>query len=93
MLSSPFATYRDPRSQAPWRFDGQTFWTYEDPVSVRYKVSYARSEHLGGVMIWELSNDTVDAELLTAAWRSLHHPLKNKVFAKVVTPEFRSAGS
>ena len=91
-LSSPFASYRDPRSQAPWLFDGQTFWTYEDPVSVRYKVSYARREHLAGVMIWELSNDTADAELLTAAWRSLRHPLKNKVFAKSVTPELRSAG-
>jgi chitinase len=91
-LSPPFATYRDARSQAPWLFDGETFWTYEDPVSVRYKVSYARNEHLGGVMIWELSNDTADAELLKAAWRSLHHPLKDKVFAKVRTVETRTEG-
>lgn len=92
-LSAGFATYRDPRSQAPWLFDGETFWTYEDPVSVRYKVSYARSEHLGGVMIWELSNDTADAELLNAAWRSLHHPLRNKVFAKVRTPTVMVSGT
>jgi chitinase len=92
-LPVSFATYRDPRSQAPWLFDGQTFWTYEDPVSVRYKVSYARSEHLGGVMIWELSNDTADAELLRVTWRSLHHPLKNKVFAKMRTPAITVAGS
>ena len=92
-LSADFATYRDARSQAPWRFDGETFWTYEDPVSVRYKVSYARSEHLAGVMIWELSNDTEDAELLTAVWRSLHHPLKNKVFAKVRTPTVTVSGT
>lgn len=89
-LFSSFTTYRDPRSQAPWLFDGQTFWTYEDPVSVRYKVSYARREHLHGVMIWELSDDTADAELLTAASRSLHHPLKSKVFAKEITPELRT---
>jgi chitinase len=92
-LSAAFSTYRDPRSQAPWLFDGETFWTYEDPVSVRYKVSYARSEHLAGVMIWELSNDTADAELLTVAYRSLHHPLKNKVFAKVRTPTVTIAGT
>jgi chitinase len=92
-LSASFATYRDPRSQAPWLFDGQTFWTYEDPVSVRYKVSYARHEHLGGVMIWELSNDSADAELLSAAWHSLHHPLKNKVFAKARTPALTAAGT
>jgi chitinase len=92
-LSAPFATYRDQRSQAPWLFDGQTFWTYEDPVSVRYKVSYARNEHLGGVMIWELSNDTEDAELLSVAWHSLHHPLKSKVFAKVRTPTIIASGT
>lgn len=92
-LAAASSTYRDARSQAPWLFDGETFWTYEDPVSVRYKVSYARNERLGGVMIWELSNDTEDAELLTAAWRSLHHPLKNKVFAKVRTQTVTVAGS
>jgi chitinase len=85
-LAAPSSTYRDERSQAPWLFDGQTFWTYEDPVSVRYKVSYAHSQHLGGVMIWELSGDTPDAELLNMVYHSLHHPLKNKVFAKVRSP-------
>ena len=92
-LSTPFSTYRDPRSQAPWLFDGHTFWTYEDPVSVRYKVSYAFNERLGGVMIWELSGDTADAELLSTVYRSLRHPLKNKVFAKMRTPETTLSGS
>lgn len=92
-LSAPFAAYRDPRSQAPWLFDGETFWTYEDPVSVRWKVSYARNQHLGGVMIWELSQDSADAELLSMVYRSLHHPLKNRVFAKVRTPEVNASGS
>ncbi len=79
-LNSSFATYRDKRTKAPWRFDGQTFWTFEDPVSVEYKVSYASDQHLGGVMIWELSGDTPDAELLNAVYRSLRHPLKKRVF-------------
>jgi chitinase len=92
-LADPSTAFRDPRSQAPWLFDGQTFWTYEDRVSVRYKVSYARHQHLGGVMIWELSGDTNDAELLTTVYRSLHHPLKNKVFAKAITPELWISGS
>ena len=92
-LSTSFASYRDARSQAPWLFDGQTFWTYEDPVSVRYKVSYARDQHLGGMMIWELSEDTADAELLSMVYRSLHHPLNNKVFAKVRTVDGMVAGS
>lgn len=65
------SVFRDPGSQAPWLFDGRTFWTFEDPVSVAYKTSYAAHRHLGGIMIWELGEDTAEATLLTAAWRSL----------------------
>ncbi len=81
-LAPPFAVYRDERSQAPWRYDGDTFWTYEDPVSVRFEASYAAHEKLAGVMIWELSGDTDDAELLNVAYRSLHHPLGASIFAE-----------
>jgi len=79
-LTSGFTTYRDEHSQAPWLFDGTTFWTYEDAVSVRYKASYAANQRLGGVMIWELSNDTPDAELLTTAHRALLNPLGPSAF-------------
>ena len=84
-IASPFSAHRDVRSQAPWLFDGQTFWTFEDPVSVRYKVSYARHQKLGGVMIWELSGDTQDAELLSIVHSTLRHPLKARVFANTVS--------
>jgi chitinase len=79
-VAANFAIYRDERSQAPWLFDGRTFWTYEDPTSVRFKVSYASNQHLGGVMIWELSGDTADAELLGVAYQSLRDPLKENLF-------------
>lgn len=83
-LADPSLVFRDQLSQAPWIYDGRNFWTYEDPVSVRYKVSFADSQHLGGIMIWDLSGDTADAELLRAAHRSLHHPMKARVFARSV---------
>jgi len=79
-LTAASSVYRDPRSQAPWLFDGETFWTYEDAVSVRYKVSYAANKRLGGVMIWELSDDTTDAELLNTAHQALLHPVKASAF-------------
>jgi len=63
--------YRDPISQAPWLFDGNSFWTYEDPVSIQSKASYAVREQLGGFMVWELSGDTPDALLLKAAHGAL----------------------
>jgi chitinase len=64
--------YRDPVSRAPWLFDGDTFWTYEDPVSVAYKADFARDQGLGGLMIWELGEDDGSATLLRSAHRALN---------------------
>ena len=49
---------------APWLFDGSTFWTYDDEISISAKLDYAKRQALGGVMIWELSGDTPDGKLL-----------------------------
>jgi chitinase len=92
-IASDFSTYRDELSQEPWLFDGRTFWTYEDPVSIRFKASYAALQHLGGVMIWELSGDTADAELLSIAYRSLHDPLEEKVFIEHKRKRTRATGA
>jgi len=71
--TSSAAVYRDPLSQAPWLFDGSSFWTYEDALSIQAKATYAAKEQLGGFMIWELSGDTPDAVLLKAAHTALIH--------------------
>ena len=73
---APFVLYRDPRSKAPWLFDGSTFWTYEDPTSVRTKARFARDQHLGGVMAWELSEDAEDGALIHAAHQGLLGPAR-----------------
>lgn len=70
-MTDKFTIYRDARSQAPWLFDGRTFWTYDDELSVSAKVKYAREHGLMGVMIWELSGDTTDGKLLKAISSSL----------------------
>jgi len=59
-----FKLYRDPKSQTPWLYTGKTFWTFDDPLSIRAKVDYAHRHELGGVMAWELSNDSADTLLL-----------------------------
>ncbi len=60
------ALYRDPASQAPWVYDGDNFLTFEDPTSLQEKAHYAAEQHLGGMMIWELSGDSADSQLLQA---------------------------
>ena len=46
-LVADSTVYRDPASQAPWLFDGDVFWTYEDAVSVRAKARYVVGAGLG----------------------------------------------
>lgn len=58
--------HRDPASQAPWIYDGDNFLTFEDATSLRAKQAFAQDRKLGGMMIWELSGDTADAQLLGA---------------------------
>jgi chitinase len=72
-IQPSFQLYRDPASQTPWLYDGKTFWTFDDPVSIRAKLEYARKHKLGGAMIWELSNDSADAVLLKAIVAGLGH--------------------
>jgi chitinase len=86
-LSSNYSVYREPRSRAPWLFDGDTFWTYDDATSIGYKISYAIYRQLAGVMIWELSGDTKDAELLGAIHRSMLHPDDVDIFEEPGTPQ------
>ena len=66
--------HRDARSQTPWLYDGHTFWTFDDPVSARFKAAYAASHRLGGVMAWELSNDSPDGALVKAIYAGLSRP-------------------
>ena len=52
-------SYWSPHAQVPWLFDPATglFISYDDPTSVGLKAQYTAEKGLGGVMIWEMSND------------------------------------
>ena len=56
-IENQFTKYRDPNAMVPWLYDGNNFWTYEDPVSLTVKMDYVRRHHLAGAMIWEISGD------------------------------------
>jgi chitinase len=52
-----FIKYWDDKAKAPWLFNGDTFISYDDPESIRYKCEYVKSNGLGGIMYWEHSYD------------------------------------
>ncbi|MEC3973919.1 glycoside hydrolase family 18 protein [Amycolatopsis sp. H20-H5] len=45
---------------------GNNWWSYDTPSTIAGKISYAKSQGLGGAMFWELSGDTTGGELITA---------------------------
>jgi chitinase len=66
LLGQGFTRYDDPNAGAAWLFDGNTFWTFDDPAVMAAKAEYVRERKLGGVMFWELSGDTPNGELISA---------------------------
>lgn len=61
------ARYWHDEAHVPWLFDPQTkvMISYDDPESMQKKVDFVNKEGLGGAMLWELSGDTADGELLS----------------------------
>ena len=45
---------------------GNEWWSYDTPATIGGKMSYVRTQGLGGAFFWELSGDTSNGELITA---------------------------
>ena len=57
-LDAPgFTRYFHQQSMVPWLFNGSTFISYDDEQSMGLKAQYIKNKNLGGVAIWELSQD------------------------------------
>jgi chitinase len=68
-----YTEYRGTITHAPWLYSQarESFWTFDDPDSLKFKTRYAMEKGLGGVMFWELSGDTKDGTLIKALAGSL----------------------
>jgi chitinase len=70
--SSSFQKFFHPVAQSVYIYDGNRFWTYDDPASVTNKMGYILSRGLRGAMFWELSGDTPSIALLSALYNGLN---------------------
>jgi chitinase len=50
---------------------GNNWWSYDTPSTITGKMSYAKTQSLGGAFFWELSGDTTNGELITAVSNGL----------------------
>jgi chitinase len=64
--------YWDPLAQTAWYYDGTTFWSYDDPASIRLKMQYVKLLGLGGAMAWSLDGDDAAGSLTNAMYQGLH---------------------
>jgi len=66
---SGYVRYWDPVAKAPWLYNAadSIFITYDDTASVRLKTEYAVEKKLGGIMFWQLSDDTKEEKSLLDA--------------------------
>ncbi len=57
-----YKRYWDSIAKAPYLYSAKDsiFISYDDTVSVRLKTEYALKKKLGGIMFWQLGNDTKD---------------------------------
>ncbi|MHA7130843.1 glycoside hydrolase family 18 protein [Algoriphagus namhaensis] len=72
---SNFERFWDQKAKAPFMYNAQDslFVSYDDTVSVALKTRYTMEKGLGGIMFWELGNDTKEAgSLLDAIYKAAH---------------------
>jgi len=57
-----FQRFWDEKAQAPYMYNSvdSLLLSYDDTISVAEKTKYAMTKGLGGIMFWELGNDTKD---------------------------------
>ncbi len=55
--SNSFTKYWDDVAKAPWLFDGYSFISYDDPMSIKHKCNYVKEQGLAGIMYWQHGAD------------------------------------
>ena len=58
--------FRDTTNGALWLYDGNQWWSYDDPTLLTQKANWIKSNGLGGAMIWSLDGDDAQASLNAA---------------------------
>lgn len=69
---SSFQRFWDEKAQAPYMYNAQDslMVSYDDTVSIALKTRYSMEKGIGGIMFWELGNDTKEAgSLLDAIYK------------------------
>jgi chitinase len=66
--------YWDKKAQAPYQYNAaqKLFATFDDKRSIKAKSSFIRRKKLGGIMFWQLLDDSKENGLVDEMHRRLH---------------------
>ncbi|WP_157669637.1 glycoside hydrolase family 18 protein [Chitinibacter sp. GC72] len=67
----PGKVFRDEKTRAVWKVNGNDVIVYDDVQLLKEKIEFAKKKKLGGMMAWELSQDTTGAELVNTIYENL----------------------
>ena len=67
----PGTVYTDANARATWKYDGNTFWSYDTPAMITEKMNYVKAQNLGGAFFWEFSGDDANGTLAKAVGNGL----------------------
>ncbi|MFC3550979.1 glycosyl hydrolase family 18 protein [Lysobacter cavernae] len=71
LKNKPGTIHTDTNARATWKYDGNTFWSYDTPEMVTEKMSYVKAQNLGGAFFWEFSGDDSTGTLVNAISNAL----------------------
>ncbi|MEO3807967.1 glycoside hydrolase family 18 protein [Sphaerisporangium sp. B11E5] len=71
LAAKPGKRYYDLLTGAQWLYDGNEFWSYDDPATLLVKAGYIRLKGLGGSMMWSIDGDDGKASLTSALYSVL----------------------
>ncbi|MEU8174332.1 glycoside hydrolase family 18 protein [Microbispora hainanensis] len=71
LVNKPGKRFRDLLTGTLWLYDGNEFWSYDDPAVMLEKAAYIRLKGLGGSMLWSIDQDDAKASLTTALYSIL----------------------
>ena len=61
--NKPGTVFTDAAARATWKYDGNTFWSYDTPAMITEKMNYVKAQGLGGAFFWEFSGDDAQGTL------------------------------
>ncbi|MHA0043607.1 glycosyl hydrolase family 18 protein [Deinococcus sp. PEB2-63] len=66
LKTAPGTVFRNATTGQMWKYDGTTFWSYDDEQVIAAKMAYVKSKGLGGAMAWSLDGDDAQGTLAKA---------------------------